>query len=264
MSLFKSIGAAVRRRIHERDIREILSHYERSVGERTDIKQSFADAGTFRSNVERLFALGNAAETAELKRLGEAAVSNTITNRFYRAADYLSDVLDELERTTYFTGEPDGEAPLATLEEQFQRELKMQAVYGAWLVPLKVGSIETAIAAHSNVIGRRLPYQAIQNFERAVARLFALAEQSERKLVQDHIGRFLTEWCDSEAIRDRFTEPADAIADALSCLTGELTPDGLAFVRTRRHDQPLRLTTLVPEDRQHYLRAALKRWEDAS
>ena len=255
------IGAAVRRKIHQREIEESLARYERVSGENAEAKQSYADTGTFRSQVDRLFALGNAAETAELKRIAESAVQSTVTNRYYRAADYLSDILDDLERHTYLTGEPAGQPPLASLTERFERELKLKAVAEAWLVPLKVGSVENTVTAYSKIVGRLLPYTALQRFERHVARLFALTAQSERKFVEEQVHRLLNTWRHRENTRARFPEPADALAEALICLCGDSIPDGVDYVRARRPDAPIRLATVVPEDRQHYLRASFARWE---
>ena len=261
MSLFSKIGAAVRRKIHEREIEQSLAHFEGVSGERAEAKQSFADTGSFRSQVDRLFALGNAAETAEMKRIAEAAVLNTVTNRYYRAADYLSDILDDLERHTYLTGELTGEPPLSSLAEGFERELKIKAIAEAWLVPLKVGSIESSVSAYSKVVGRLLPYSALQRFERNVARLFALTDRSERKLIADHLRHLLETWRHQETARARFPEPADAITETVVCLCGDSIPSGVEHLRLRRPGARMRLATVVPEDRQHYLFASIARWE---
>lgn len=261
MSFLAKIGGALRRKIHENEIEQSLAHFERVAGHAAGAKQSFSDTGTFRGQVDRLFTLGNAAETAEMKRIAHSSVQSTVMTRYYRAADYLSDILDDLERRTYLTGEPDGEAPLDTLAEEFERGLKLKAVTEAWLVPLKVGSIETTVSAHSKIIGRLLPYSALQRFERQVARLFASIGASERKLVEEHVLALLETWRHHELMRKRFTQPADAVAETLLCLRGEQTPEGVSHLRTRRHETPLRLATAVPEDRYHYLRASMERWE---
>lgn len=261
MSFFRKIGAAVRRKIHQQEIEQSLAHFERVWGEHSEAKQSYADTGSFRSHVDRLFALGNAAETEELKRIAEAAVMNTVTNRYYRAADYLSDILDDLERHTYLTGELAGEPPLSSLEERFERELKLKAISEAWLVPLKVGAIETAVSTHSKVVGRLLPYPALQRFERSVARLFALTAQGERKLVEDQVRRLLETWRHHETARARFPEPADAVTETLVCLCGDSIPGGVDHLRLRRPGARMRLATIAPEDRQHYLFASFARWE---
>jgi len=261
LSFLGKIGAAVRRKIHQREIAATLARFERVWSESAEAKQSYADTGTFRFQVDRLFTLGNAAETEQLKRIAESSVSSTVTNRYYRAADYLSDILDELERHSYLTGEPGGEPPLGSLEEGFERELKLKAVSEAWLVPLKVGAIENAVSTYSKVVGRLLPYTALQRFERNVARLFAVIEQSERKLVGDHVHRLLDNWRHHETIRSRFPEPADGVTEALVCLCGDSLPSGTEHVRVRRPDAPVRLATVAPEDRGHYLLSSLARWE---
>jgi len=260
MSFLDNINAAVRRKIHQREIDESLRHFEHHTGHEAETKQTFADMGTFRSQVDRLFSLGNAAETAEAKKIAESTIGSTLTNRYYRAADYLSDVLDELERHSYLTGEPLGEPPLPSLSERFERELKLKAVTEAWLVPLKVGAIESSVTRHAKIIGRLLPYAALQRYERAVARLFALADESEQTLIRDHLESLLERWRHAEPVRTRFPEPADAVNDAIACLNGESTPDGISYVRARRADAAVRLSTVVPEDRQHYLNASLARW----
>ena len=261
MSLFDRVGAFVRRNAHHRDIRASLEHYERFGGLKPDVKQAYSDAGSFRSQVDRLFAAGNTAETGELRQIAEGVVSSTLMNRYYRAADYLSDIVDDLERTTYLSGEPSGERPLGEGEEPHERESKLKLVREAWLVPLKVASIEGAIVTHAKHVGRALPYASLQRFERSVARLFALIEQSERTLVQQRVDGLVETWAEAPALRARYASPALAVDDALACLFGERTPEGAEGLRRRRADQPLRLSTVVPEERQHYLRASLSSWE---
>lgn len=260
MGIFDKLGVWVRRKIHQREIEDGVRSYERQHQQKADAKEAFADVGTFRTHLERLYTLGNASETGELRRIAESVVTSTLTNRYYRAGDYLSDILDDLERHTYLTGEPHGEPPLTALAEAFERELKLKAVAEAWLVPLKVGAIETAVATHGDIVGRILPYPALQRFERNVARLFALTEQSECKLVLEQVSQLLEHWRDQEALQARFAEPADAVARVLAFLSGESRPDEVSYLRTRRSDAPMRLSTVVPEDRQHYLRASLDRW----
>jgi hypothetical protein len=264
MSLFTKIGAAVRRKIHQRDIDQSLAHYARVSGQDAGTQQSYSDTGTFRSHVDRLFSLGNAAETQQLKHIAESSVQSTVTNRYYRAADYLSDIIDDLDRQTYLTGELAGEASLSSLEERYQRELKLKAIIEAWLVPLKVGSIETSLVAHTKIVGRLLPYTALQRFERNVARLFASVTTSERRFMEEQISQLLADWRHHEILQTRFAEPADAVVETVQFLRGEANPDGVSYLRTRRPDAPLRLATAVPEDRQHYLRASFARWELAS
>jgi hypothetical protein len=196
-----------------------------------------------------------------MKQIAESAVLNTVTNRYYRAADYLSDILDDLERHTYLTSELAGEPPLSSLDQGFERELKIKVISEAWLVPLKVGAVETTVNAYSRIVGRELPYSALQRFERNVARLFAITEQSERKLIEDHVRRFLETWRRDETMRARFPEPADAITETLVCLCGDSVPAGVEHLRLRRPGARMRLATVAPEDRQHFLRASFARWE---
>ena len=259
MSLFRKIGATIRRRVHARDIDKSLERYRNLLAHTPDTRQSYADAGTFRSQVDRLFALGNTteAETEALQHIAQSVVSSTVTNRFYRAADYLSDILDDLERDTYLTGESAGEPPLSPDREPFERELKLKAIREAWLVPLKVGSIEACVSAYGTNVGRLLPYAALQRFERLVARLFALVGRSERTLVEERMKAFVVHWREQESFRARFHEPATAVALLLAYLCGARTPNAVENIRRRRSDQPLRLSTAVAEDRQHYLLASL-------
>ena len=151
----------MRRKIHQRELEAAIRRYELHHDQNAHTKQSFADTGTFRSQLDRLFTVGNAAETAELTRTAEAVIASTLTNRYYRPADYLSDILDDLERHTYLTGELEGEAPIASLAERYQRELKLKAVLEAWLVPFKVVVIESSLVTHSRIVGRLLPYTAL-------------------------------------------------------------------------------------------------------
>ena len=261
MNFFEKIGAVMRRRSHDQDIKDSLARYERFLGHKPDVKQAFSDAGTFRSQVDRLFALGNATETGALKRIADTVVSSTLTNRYYRASDYLSDVLDDLERVTFLTGEVSGEPELTEELEPHERELKLKAITDAWLVPLKVASIEVSISTYSTVIGRNLPYASLQDFERAVARIFASTESSERTLVEGRVRHLISAWSDDEGVRSRFRTPAHALVEVLAFFNGETVPEGLHGLRTRRADQPMRLATAVPEDRQHYLRASFASWE---
>jgi len=261
MDLFKKLGAVMRRRGHDKDIRDSLAHYERFSGNRAGMKQAFSDAGTFRSQVDRLFALADDSDIQPLKKMAETTVMTTLTNRYYRAADYLSDILDDLERVTFLTGESLGEPALSTDLERHERETKLKAISEAWLVPLKVASIEASLSSYTGVIGRSLPYSALEDFERNVARLFAITEESERTLVEGKVRTFVSAWHEGEALRSRYSAPAAALADVVSFLSGESMPEGTEGLRRRRHDQPLRLSTLVPEDRQHYLRASFSYWD---
>jgi hypothetical protein len=157
MSLISKLTAALRKKLHEREIVESLLHFERHTGSSPERDQTFSDAGSFRSQVKRLFAIGNLSETSELKRPAEGVVAVTLTNRYYRSPDYLSDIADDLERHTFLTEEPLGEPPLTKLGEGYARELKLKAVREAWLVPLKVASMEHALITFERNVGRELP-----------------------------------------------------------------------------------------------------------
>ena len=261
MSLFKKFNEALFRRNCDRDIQASLEHYRRYSGNKPDVKQAFSDAGTFRSQVDRLFAIGNDSEVEEMKGLADATVTTTLTNRYYRTADYLSDVIDDLERTTYLTGESLGEPALDDDLERWEREQKIKAVTEAWIAPLKVGSIEASLAAYSDAIGRSRPYGEFREFERAVARLFSVIDEMERTLLEGQVRTLVASWVDSPELQSRFPAPASAIVSSLACLNGETMPNGVDGLRCRRRDQPMRLSTLVSEDREHYLVASLARWD---
>ncbi|TDI34136.1 MAG: hypothetical protein E2P02_31200 [Acidobacteria bacterium] len=77
MSFLKAIGGAVRRKIHQRELEAAVRRYEQHHDQSARTKQSFADTGTFRSQLDRLFTVGNAAETAELTRTAEAVIVST-------------------------------------------------------------------------------------------------------------------------------------------------------------------------------------------
>ena len=76
MSFLKAIGGAGRRKIHQRELEAAVRGYEQHHNQSARTKQSFADTGTFRSQLDRLFT-GNAAETAELTRTAEAVIVST-------------------------------------------------------------------------------------------------------------------------------------------------------------------------------------------
>ena len=255
MGLISKLTAALRKKLHEREIAESLLHFERHTGSSPARNQTFSDAGSFRSQVDRLFAIGNLSETSELKRLAEGVVAVTLTNRYYRAADYLSDIADDLERHTFLTGEPLGEPPLTEPGEGYPRELKLKAVREAWLVPLKVASMERALITFERNVGRELPYRTFEQFERSVARLFALIGESEIRFVEGYLERFFESWPRLEEAQRR--SPARVVAEAVEGLQGRLLPEGIAGLRTRRADQPLRLSTVVHAERQDLLIACL-------
>ena len=219
------------------------------------MRQSYADAGSFRSQLDRLFNLGNAAETAELEAIANSSVNLCLTNKYYRPSDFLSDVIEALGSHTFLSYEPDGEPPLSELVDH-DRQAKLKRVMDSWLVPLKVASIEALLGGYSRILGRTLPYKALGRFERQAARLFALLGESETRFVEERWTEFLHQWKQDPALRSRFADPADAVRVVAECLDGTTSLEESSHLRVRRPDQPLRLSTLVPEDRQHLLRAA--------
>lgn len=242
---------------HRREIETSLEHYRERTGDDAGRTQRYADTGSFRVQLDRLFALGTAAETAELRQIAESAVVLTLTNKFYRAADFLSDIVGALEERTFLTGEPHGEPPLRELELH-ERKLKLKWTQEAFLVPVKVASLENVLQAHARLIGRRLPYRALARFERACARVYALIDPSEARFVEQRMIVFLEAWKGQAPLHARFPEPVEGILELARCLGGDIRPQGSSALRVRRAGQPFRLSTLVPEDRQHLLRAAFE------
>jgi hypothetical protein len=88
-----------------------------------------------------------------------------------------------------------------------------------------------------------------------VARLFSLIGKSEIRFVEGHLDRFFESWSHLEAAQRR--SPASVIAEAVEGLQGRLLLDGITELRTRRADQPLRLSTVVHAERQDLLIACL-------
>ena len=220
------------------------------------MRQPYADAGSFGSQLDRLFRLGRAAETAELEGIANSSVNLCLTNKFYRPSDFLSDIIEALESRTFLSYEPDGEPPLSGLDDH-QRPAKLKQVMESWIVPLKVASIETLLGSFSAILGRALPYRAFGEFERRTAQVFALLGESETRFVEERVTEFLQEWKQEPALRTRFAEPAAGVRFVLERLVDATHLEASSRLRVRRPDQPLRLSTLVPEDRQHLLSAAL-------
>ena len=254
LNIVQKLTAKTRRWYHKREIQRSLRHYRDGTGQDAEMRQPYADAGSFRSQLDRLFNLGNAAETAELEAIANSSVNLCLTNKYYRPSDFLSDVIEALETRTFLSHEPGGEPPLSVLDDH-ERQPKLKRVMDSWLVPLKVASIETLLGSFTRILGRTLPYKALGRFERQTARLFALLGESETRFVEEHLTEFLHQWKLDPALRSRFAEPADAVRVVAECLDGTTGLEESSHLRVRRPDQPLRLSTLVPEDRQHLLRA---------
>lgn len=253
MGLFRSIHLRLRKHIHRREISRAVKNYARRTGKHSERVERFSDSGTFRQQLDRLFELGNATETEVLLEIAESVVGASVSNRFYKPADYLSDILADLERHTFLGFDDMGETPLASCEDQVRRDTKLRHTTEAWLSLIKVAAIEAVIAQYAEHHGRGAPYQDLQEFERTVARVFSILDTSEVFYVQQILTKALT----SENFRGA---PVAMLLTLMSALTGEHIPEGCGALRTRRYGQGFRLSTLVPEDRQYLLRAALEDW----
>jgi hypothetical protein len=256
MGLLKNLTTATRRWYHQREIDSSLSHYRDRTGLDAEKRQMYSESGSFRSQLDRLFTLGNATETGELRDIASYVVTICLSNKYYRPADYLSDFINALENRTFLGTEPNGEPPIQELDEHL-RKLKLDQVMKAFLVPLKVASIENLVVVHAKAFRRLLPYAALGRFERQAAKLYSLIEEAETRLVEQEVTKFMQRWSESPELKNRFKEPAEGLAEVVQCLEGGLSLDGTEGLRVRRGDQPLRMSTVVPEDRQYLLKAAL-------
>lgn len=236
---------------------KVVAHYEGSVGADADAVQRNADAGTFRSQVERLFGLASRTETAAFEAIARSVVSTCLTNRYYRPADYLSDVVDALERRTFLGPGEAGEPPLRGLDPERRRD-KIDRVCGAWLVADKVAALESVVATHARVVGTALPYAALARFEREAAQLFSLLELAEVKGMERELATFLEAWRDQAGPKRRFPEPARGLQAVRHALEGRLEKGEGEGLRSRM-GWPLRLCNAVAEDRQHVIALALAR-----
>jgi DNA-directed RNA polymerase subunit RPC12/RpoP len=234
-----------------------IEHYQEWTSFDADKKVLHSDAGTFRSQVKRLFGLAYAKELPAFEQIARDVVSTCLTNRYYGPADYLSDVVDALESTTHYTPSAKGTPSLRDVEQADRRD-KVAEVCRAWLDARKVASIETVVATHARLFGRDLPYAALGRFERVAARLLAMVEDAEVTAVEQRLAEFLVAWKDQKNVRARFAEPSAGVASALACLEGELQGDEGTGLRSRGR-YPLRLNNAVPEDRQFLIEAAILR-----
>lgn len=256
--MFEKALAGLRGWVHKREIEAAVVHYAQRTGQDARQRHAFSESGSFQSQLQRLFTLGSAEETGELKTIASTAVNLCISNKYYRPADFLSDIIDDLERRTYLSMEAEGEAPLEELDSH-ARKLKIEHVMRSWLVPLKVASVETLLLHLARDKHRSLPYAALGRFERMAARLFSLIGESDVRFVEQHLSAFIDSWKSTAHLQKRFGEPADGLRDVLRCLEGEVRPDGTDSLRLRSAGKPFRLSTIVPEDRQHLISAALER-----
>jgi hypothetical protein len=258
MGFVDRMSSSVRLWYHKREIETALRHYQKQTGREGGKKEAFSESGSFQSQLHRLFSVGSADETGQLRDIAASAVNLCITNKYYKPADFLSDVIDALESWTYLSTEPDGEPPLSELVDQ-PRRAKLEQVERSWLIPMKVAAVETLLERLAGRKDRSLGYQALGRFEREAARLFSLVEEAEVTLVEQAVQDFLDRWRTDARLKERFPEPAVGLQDTLVCFNGEMRPEGTDDLRVRRYGQPFRLSTLVPEDRQHLIKAALER-----
>jgi hypothetical protein len=241
---------------NRREIEETLRLYHERTGADADRRSAFADAGSFRSQVERLFEISLPTDPGELREIAPRTVSLCFANRYYKPADCLADVVDALETWTFLSHEPEGEPGIDSLEGP-ARVAKLRVVIDSWLVPAKVAAIETLLGCYADAIGRSLPYTALARFERQAARLLALLEQPELLLVGERLAALVEGWPGDATLKQRFREPADALRQAVDCLEGISPPADPGGLRVRVTGQPLRLSTVLPEQRTELIRVAL-------
>ncbi len=258
MGFMDRASSSLRRWYHKREIETALRHYKSQTGREGSKKQAFSESGSFQSQLHRLFSVGNAEETGQLRDIAASAVNLCITNRYYKPADFLSDIIDALESRTYLSTDPEGEPALSDLDGH-SRKAKLDQIQRSWLIPLKVAAVETLLEGLASGKDRSLGYQALGRFERDAARLFSLIEEAEVTLIEQAVQDFLEGWKSDAHLKRRFTEPAAGLQDIFRCLNGETRLECTGDLRVRRYGQPLRLSTLVPEDRQHLIKAALER-----
>ena len=256
--MFEKALVGLRGWYHKREIESAIRHYAQQTGRDAERRHAYSESGSFQSQLQRLFTIGTAEETGELRTIASSAVNISLSNKFYRPADFLSDIIDELERRTYLSTEPGGEAPLEELEPH-DRKMKIEQVMRNWLVPLKVASVESLLQRLAQDKDRSLPYAALGRFERMTARVFSLVEEAEVRFVEEHLSDFVQSWKTEPRQKQRFREPANGLEDVFQCWIGEISPEGIDGLRLRGPDKPFRLTTVVPEDRQHLIKATLKR-----
>jgi len=241
---------------NRREIEETLRLYHERTGADADRRSAFADAGSFRSQVERLFEICLPTDPGDIREIAPRAVSLCFANRYYKPADCLADVVDALETWTFLSHEPDGEPGIDSLEGP-ARVAKLRVVVDSWLVPAKVAAIEGLLERYGEVIGRSLPYSALARFERQAARLLALLEQPELLFVGERLRALVERWPDDKELKERFREPADALRQAVDCLEGLTPPSDPSGLRVRVTGQPLRLSTVLPEQRTELIQIAL-------
>ena len=253
MGFFRAIQLSVRKHVHRREIGRALKNYSHKTGKNPNRAERYSDSGSFRDQLNRLFELGNATETEALVEIAESVVGASVMNRFYKPADFLADILADLERHTFLGFDDMGEAPLEGCKDQVERDTKLRHTMEAWLSPVKVAAIEAVLGDYARHQGRDASYQDLQEFERTLARVFSFLDTSEVFYVQKIL-------CEALASDNFSGAPVAMLLELISALNGDHIPDGCGTLRTRRHGQGFRLSTLVPQDRQSLLRAALHDW----
>ncbi|MCU0241788.1 MAG: hypothetical protein MUF51_05140 [Vicinamibacteria bacterium] len=248
----------LRRWYHAREIQESLRLYEARTGQKADARAAYAESGTFGAQVDRLFEIGSMAETQALTDIAQICVSACVTNTYYLPADCLSDVVDALSDWTCASTRAEGEPPLSEELEPHERAFKLKVVTESWIMPIKIAALEETLADYARRVGRTLPRAALGRFERQAARVFALTAQSETVVVAQLIQGFVKDWIAGGPVRHAHREPADGLRQILAYLEGDArVPEGDTFI-VRGPRQPLRLATLMPDQRGRYLELSFR------
>ena len=242
---------------HREELARLDEEYARRAGLSAESRERYSDTGSFRAQLERLFQTGSLADTGELERMATAALSSTVTNQRYRAADLLSDVIDALEARTYLSLEPEGEPPLAECSDKSTRRLKLETVRESYLVPEKVGAIDTIVRRSAELIGQSLPYRSLSLLERRLASLFSLLSTVEVLAAERRLLALIERWWSEPELRRAYPQPHQIVERALSGLTGREPLPGLEAARVRAPGLPVRLATIEPETRRDFIEAAL-------
>jgi hypothetical protein len=128
---------------------------------------------------------------------------------------------------------------------------------------LKVAAVETLLEEFASGKDRILDYQALGRFEREAAPLFSLLEEAEVTLMEQAVQDFLERWKSDARLKTRFAEPALGLEVIFRYLNGETTGGNGRAPRPAIR-AAFRLSTLVPEDRQHLIKVALERLQPES
>ena len=245
----KSIG-------HLHDKTHILLDYEDSTGKSPTETPVHSDSGAFASQLDRLFGLPG--DAATLRKLAQRAINIALTNEFYCIEDYLSDIIDDLERRTYYSLEADGEPPLRGLHES-ENAAKLRLISRAWLVPEKIVAIETSLREAALAWRDLVSEEELGRFERTLARVFAQLSATESRFLIGELRQFITRWASDPGQRERTPHPSRAAGRVLAALLGEEHSSGTFQLRPRVAGLPLRLSTVHPADRPPFLGMAVGR-----